>query len=70
MPQFSAANAPPPKIEVTVADIEWDLPAGYYIQEDPYGPCIWKEGKPPTTESGPVAPASAVSAVAKKSIFD
>jgi hypothetical protein len=70
MPQFSAANAPPPKIEVTVADIEWDLPAGYHIQEDPYGPCIWKEGKPPTTESGPVAPASAVSAVAKKSIFD
>ena len=60
----------PPNIVVTVANPALGLPAGYHIQEDPYGPCIWKEGKPPTTESGPVAPASAVSAVAKKSIFD
>jgi hypothetical protein len=70
MPQFSAAKASPPKIEATVANLDLDLPAGYYIQEDPYGPRIWKEGKPPATEPGPAATAETVPAAAESAGVD
>lgn len=38
-----------PKIERTVAEPSMNLPAGYYIQEDPFSSQLWREGEPPAT---------------------
>ena len=38
-------------IELTAANPEKGLSAGYYLEESPYGARIWFEGKPPAPEA-------------------
>jgi hypothetical protein len=40
-----------PKIEVTAANPDLGLPAGYYAQEDAYSPRFWVEGKPDSAKN-------------------
>jgi hypothetical protein len=64
-----------PKIILTVANPALGLPAGYYANDDPYGPMLWIEGKPPELDVAAASPADPATepgpvATPKQSIFD
>jgi len=40
-----------PKTEMTEANPDLGLPAGYYAQEDAYSPRFWVEGKPDSAKN-------------------